>query len=90
MVVARRTSSCTVDAGSVVAAETPEVARGMVIVPEISDTRLLQTLVLLERDRRLYVWVGGGRWCSAQGRRRGGVVVACAREYAARVRTPDS
>jgi hypothetical protein len=43
-----------VDAGSVVAAETPEVAKGMVIMPEISDTRLLGTLVLPGIDLRLY------------------------------------
>jgi hypothetical protein len=45
--------------------------------------RLLRTLVLLERDWRLYVWVGGGRGRSARGRRRGGAVAVHAREYAA-------
>ena len=47
-----------------------------VIVPGISDTKLLGTLVLLERDRRLYVWKIGGRGRSARGRRRGGAVAA--------------
>ena len=32
-----------------------------VIVPGISGTKLLGTLVLLERDRRLYAWEVGGR-----------------------------
>ena len=47
-----------------------------VIVPGIADTKLLGTLVLLERDRRLYEWKIGGRGRSARGRRRGGAVAA--------------
>jgi hypothetical protein len=47
-------SECTVEAGSVVAAETPEVAKGVVIVSEISDTRLLCALALPGIDLRLY------------------------------------
>jgi hypothetical protein len=47
-------SECTVEAGSVVAAETPEVAKDVVIVSEISDTRLLGALALLGIDLRLY------------------------------------
>ena len=47
-----------------------------VIVPRISDTKLLGTLVLLEKDRRLYVWEIGGRGRSTRGRRRSGAVAA--------------
>ena len=46
-------SECTAEADSVAAAKTPEVARGVVIGPEISDTKLLGFLVLQGRDRRL-------------------------------------
>jgi hypothetical protein len=41
-----------VDAGNVVAAETPEVAKGVVIVPEISDTRLLCAARVERRESR--------------------------------------
>ena len=46
-------SDCTVEGGSVAAAETPEVGRGVIIGPEVSDTKLLGFLALSERDRRL-------------------------------------
>jgi hypothetical protein len=45
--------------------------------PDISDTRLLGTLALRERDWRLYAWLIGGRGARACGRRRGGAVVLC-------------
>jgi hypothetical protein len=40
---------------------------------------MLGILALQERDRRLYVWLIGGRGARARGRRRGSAVVLCAR-----------
>ena len=47
---------------------------------------VLGTLVLLEKDRRLYVWEIGGRGRSTRGRRRGGAVAAARAQGRARAR----
>ena len=48
----------------------------MDIVLEISDTKVIGTLVLPGTDLRLYEWEGESRGLSERGRRRGGAVAA--------------
>ena len=47
---------------------------------EISDIKVIGTLVLPGTDLRLYEWEGESRGLSERGRRRGGAVAAQARE----------
>jgi len=59
---------------------TPEDCGAVDIVLEISDTKVIGTLVLPGTDLRSYEWEGEGRGLSERGRRRGGAVAAQARE----------
>ena len=59
---------------------TPEDCGAVDIVLEISDTKVIGTLVLPGIDLRLYEWEEGSRGLSERGRRRGGTVAAQARE----------